>query len=370
MKKLFLLTCFVLLWCFGATAQVTYEDFEGGVADLGWIGLNGTYNGAIMNPDQTGANTSAWVGSYTNNAAVDFSFALYTFPATLDIGEFNQFKMKIWSPTFPAKALLKLEGPGGPAVEKIIDITAANQWVEYTFDLSAGASYTNLKTILVSFNSFVLGDDKTYYFDDIRAEKAEICYETFEGGQALPWNGADGVYAGAVLNPLPNSVNSSATVGKYTKSNMHAYSLLIADTGTPFDLSVYNQFKLKIYTTAPTQVILKLEGVGGGIERTKNIAVGGAWQEYTFDFSAAAANTGLSKVIIFFDPGVEASADDYYFDDLCAVPNACVGAVADPDILDDFECNRTATYAGDWSALSVISNPVPTGDNNSSKVGR
>lgn len=370
MKKLFLLTFFALLSYFGTNAQVVYEDFEGGTPDLAWNGLNGTYNGAVANPDPTGANTSAWVGSYTNSPTFDFCFALYTFPNTLDISEFNQFKMKIWSPTFPAKALLKLEGPGGPAVEKIIDITAANQWVEYTFDLSAGAGYTNLKTILVSFNSFVLGDGGTYYFDDIVAEKAEICYETFEGGQALPWNGADGVYAGAVDNPAPNSVNSSATCGEYTKSNMHAYSLLIADTGTPFDLSVYNQFKVKIYTTAPTQVLMKLEGVGGNIERIKNIAVGGAWQEYTFDFSAAAANTGLSKVILFFDPGVEASADTYYFDDLCAVPNPCPGVTPDPDILDDFECNRAATYAGDWSALSVIKNPFPTGDNNSNKVGR
>lgn len=368
MKNLFITALLLVVGALGLQAQVTYEDFEGG-PDLAWIGLNGTYNGAVANPDPTGANTSSSVGSYTNAPAFDFCFALYTFPNTLDISEFNQFKMKIWSPTAPAKALLKLEGPGGPAVEKIIDITEANKWVEYTFDLSAGAGYTNLKTILVSFNSFVLGDDKTYYFDDIRAEKAELCYADFEG-PGLNFQGLDGVLTAPVANPTPSAVNNSANCAQYVKSTAHAYSLILADNGSPFDLSVYNQFKIDVLATAPTQILFKLEGSGGGFEVIKNIAVTGAWQTYTFDFSAQAANTGLSKIVMFFDPGVETSGDTYYFDNVCAVPNPCPNDTPDPDIIDDFECNRNATYNGDWSAFSVVSNPAPTGDNNSPKVGR
>jgi hypothetical protein len=368
MKNFFLTTLLIIWGCLSIHAQVTYEDFEGG-ADLAWNGLNGAYNGAVTNPDPTGANTSSSVGSYTNNPTFDFCFALYTFPATLDISENNQFKMKIWSPTAPSKALLKLEGPGGPAVEKFVDITVANQWVEYTFDLSAGASYTNLKTILVSFNPFTLGDGGTYYFDDIRAEKAQICYTDYEG-PGLNFLGLDGVLTAPVANPTPNAINNSANCAQYVKSNQHAYSLILADNGASFDLSVYNQFKIDILATAPTQVLFKLEGTGGGFEQIKNIAVTGAWQTYTFDFSAQAANTGLSKVVMFFDPGIQESGDTYYFDNVCAVPNPCPNVTPDPDIIDDFECNRTATYAGDWSALSVVKNPVPTGDNNSPKVGK
>jgi hypothetical protein len=127
---------------------------------------------------------------------------------------------------------------------------------------------------------------------------------------------------------------------------------------------------MDVFATAPTQVLFKLEGTGGGFEVIKNIAVTGAWQTYTFDFSAQATNTGLSKIVLFFDPGVETSTDTYYFDNVCAVPNPCPNVTPDPEILDDFECQRRATYAGDWSALSVVTNPVPTGDNNSAKVGR
>ncbi len=43
---------------------------------------------------------------------------------------------------------------------------------------------------------------------------------------------------------------------------------------------------------------------------------------------------------------------------------------ADPDFIDDFECNRNAAYALGWDSLSVVKNPAPTGDNNSSKVGK
>lgn len=369
MKRLFLWIVIALAAIGQSAAQVVYEDFEGGKAKLNWTGLNGTYNGAVANPDKTGANTSAFVGSYTNSPTFDFCFALYTFPNVVDISEYNQFKMKIWSPTAPSKALLKLEGPGGPAVEKIVEITQANKWVEYTFDLSAGAGYTNLKTILVSFNSFVLGDNKTYYFDDIVATKAERCYADFEGA-GLQFKGLDGVLTAPVANPGKNRINSSNNVAKYEKSNKHAYSLLLADNGTPFDLSVYNQFKIQVYATAPTQLLMKLEGTGGNIEKTQNIAVANAWQEYTFDFSAQAANKGLSKIILFFDPGVETSGDTYYFDNVCAVPNACAGQTPDPNVIDDFDCNRNATYALGWDSLSVINNPQVNGDNTSRRVGK
>jgi hypothetical protein len=370
MKKFLLAACFAFFSLFSLNAQVQLEDFEGGVADLTWNGINGIYNGVVSNPDITGINTSTGVGKYTNDPLFDFCFALTELAAPVNLSEFNLVKMKVWSPVAPSKVLFKFEG-GGNQVEKFLDITEANKWVEYEFDLSAGADITTMNKILVSFNPFVLGDNSVFYFDDIRIEKNQRCYESFEGGAELPWVGADGVYSGAVANPTPNAVNASATCGQYTKSGAHAYSLLIADQGTPFDLSVYNQFKLKVLTSAPTQVLLKLEGPSGNIERTKNIAVANSWQEYVFDFSAEAANNTYTKVIIFFDPGVETSADTYYFDDLCAVPQgACSNATPNADILDDFECNRNATYGVGWDSLSVVKNPSPSADNNSSKVGK
>lgn len=361
------LTTFSLL-----NAQVQYEDFEGGTADINWAGLNGTYNGVVANPAPDAVNGSGFVGSYTNNEAFDFCFALGTLGTPADLSKFNLIKMKVWSPIAPCQVLFKFEG-GGNAVEMFRDITVANQWVEYSFDVSAGAGYTGLDKVLVSFNPFVLGSFETFYFDDIVGVEAKEAYETFENVTPdLPWQGLDGMFTGPVANPDSNSVNGSDFCGEYVKSGAHAYSLLLADRGTPFDMSILNQFHLNIYATAPTQVLLKMEGPGGpAIEKTKNIGLVNEWQDYVFDFSDAKDYTHLTKVIIFFDPGVETSADTYYFDNLIAYPQGpCKGVTLDPTITDDFECNRNATYVNGWDSLTVVPNPAPDAINTSSKVGK
>jgi hypothetical protein len=360
--------CFSLSW---AQAQIVYEDFEGGVSDLPWNGVNGTYDGVVANPDATGVNTSPFVGSYTLNAGSDFNFAIADLPAPADMATYGLVKVKIWAPFAPTQALLKFEGSGTP-IEKFIQITTANQWVEYSVDLTAGAANpTGLTKCLISFNSFLPGMSGTFYWDDIVGYEPKECYETFETGNEFGWQGLDGMFTGPVDNPAPNSVNGSAKVGEYVKSNTHAYSLLLAESATPLDLSVLNQFKIQVYTSAPTQLLMKLEGTGGNIERTKNIGLANVWQEYTFDFSDAAANTGLTKVILFFDPGVETSGDTYYFDNLCAVPKgACAGVDPIPNMIDDFECNRNATYTNGWDILEVVNNPAPNAVNSSSKVGQ
>ncbi len=199
---LFLLS---LLTFAGLRAQVLYEDFEGGVADIDWIGLNGTYNGAILNPDASGLNTSEYVGSYTNSPDFDFCFALGTLAQPVDLSKFNLIKMKVWSPIAPIQVLFKFEG-GGNQVEMFRDITVANQWVEYSFDLSAGAGFTMMDKVLVSFNPFVLGSTETFYFDDIIGVEAIEVYEDFEAGANLPWTAVDGTFNGPIANPDSNSV--------------------------------------------------------------------------------------------------------------------------------------------------------------------
>ena len=350
----------------------TYEDFEGGTADLPWAGINGSYDGVVENPDKTGVNTSDFVGSYTTNEGSDFNFVIADLAMPADMSTYGVVKMKIWSPVAPSQCLLKFEGSGQP-VEMFQEITVANQWVEYSFDLSAGgANMDGLTKCLVSFHSFLPGINETFYWDDIVGYETTTCYETFEDGLALPWNALDGEFNGPVANPAPNSVNSSDSCGMYIKAGDKAYSLLLVDNGADsFDLSVHNQFKLQVYAMAPTQVLLKLEGAGGAIEKIANIGITGVWQEYTFDFRDAADNTGLNKVVLFFDPGVEMSQDTYYFDNLCAVPlGGCRGVELNSQIIDDFECNRNATYVGGWDSLTVIPNPAPNPVNESALVGR
>ena len=368
MKNVLLLFLTILSFQF-IQAQVVLEDFEGGVSDIAWVGLNGTYDGVVANPAPDAVNNSSFVGSYTNNAAFDFSFALGTMSSPVDLSHSNLIKMKVWSPIDSIQVLFKFEG-GGHAVEMFRDINVDSQWVELSFDVSAGAPFTELTSVLVSFNPFVLGSTETFYFDDITNNEAIQFYETFENGPNLPWNALNGSFD-VIANPDSSAVNGSDSVGQYVKDTFE-YSLLLADVGIPFDLSILNQFHLSVRAEAPTQVLLKLEGPGGPpIEKVKNIGLTNEWQDYTFDFSGAADFTHLTKVILFFDPGVKMSRDTYEFDNLYATSQgACKSVMLNPDIIDDFECNRNATYVNGWDSLTVVNNPAPNTVNTSAKVGK
>ena len=111
--------------------------------------------------------------------------------------------MKVWSPLAPTQVLFKFEG-GGNQVEHIRDITVANEWVEYTFDMTGGAAFTTMDKILVSFEPGVTGSFETFLFDDIVAYEAREEYETFENGNALPWNALDGTFNGCLLYTSPS----------------------------------------------------------------------------------------------------------------------------------------------------------------------
>src|SRR5690606_23577804 len=194
MKSLLLL--FIsLLFITSTWAQHVYEDFEDGVADVVWVGLNGVYNGVVDTPAPDAVNSSDFVGSYTNDPEFDFCFALGTLDSPADLSQYNLVKLKVWSPIAPSQVLLKFEGQG--------------QAVEQTFDLSGGASLDALEQILVSCKPLRLGSTENFYFDDIVAYEALEVYEDFEIGPTLPWTALDGEFEAPVANPAPNIINSS-----------------------------------------------------------------------------------------------------------------------------------------------------------------
>lgn len=371
MKKFLLsITCMLLIssWSFG---QITYEDFEGGEATLTWQAFDGTYNGVVENPAPSAVNNSEFCGSYTKSDAHSFSLFLTDLEDPLDLSVFNQFSIDI-NATGATSLLMKLEGGGLAPIERSADISVADEWVRLNFDFSAAAGSVGYTRVILFFDPGTEASGDTYLFDNITASEAGVCYEDFSGGSALlNWNALNGEYAGAVENPGPNQVNSSEFVGLYTKSAEHSFSLFLAELDEPMDLSVNNRFTIQVYATASTQLLMKVEGPNGAIERTQNIALTNVWQEYSFDFSDAAGIEGMNKIILFFDPGVETSGDDYYFDKICAFPaGACAGVEVDPLVIDDFECQRNATYGQGWDVLTAVDNPNVSAVNPSSKVGR
>lgn len=201
--------------------------------------------------------------------------------------------------------------------------------------------------------------------------QAQTVLDDFESGTAaLPWNGADGTFNGVVDNPDKAGINPSNKVASYTKSNKHAYSLLIATLANNLDLSNNTEFKIKVYSPVKTNFILKLEGSGGNAEQTKYIANADKWVEYTFDFSKLKGVDNINKVILFFAAGDEANGDTFLFDDLTSYPQGpCAGVAAKPEILDDYECQRNYSIGVGLDDIRVADNPDKSGINTSDKVG-
>lgn len=373
MKKHLLVFLLALASWATASAQIIHEDFEGAASDFSWILINSVdpWAGQVPNTSQTGINPSASCGTVTNNPASDFTFALGTTPTPpINLAVYSQVKMKVWSPVAGHKVLFKIEG-GGKAVEEFKTIPVANEWVEMSFNLNCGVDYPALDKILIAFNPFTTNAGETYYFDDIVGVLPGEEFENFESGAALAWEGLGSIYTGPVANPASSTSNNSLQVGQFERNINEQWTALRAILLAPLDLSSNNQFVLKVHAPFTSEILFKLEGGGDFIEKRANIATSGNWREYTFDVSAKAASTTLNTIVIFFAPGTNTDGT-YYFDDLRAVPKSCdcKNATPEPKIIDDFECNRNASYANGWDSLTVVNNPAVNGDNPSKKVGK
>ncbi|MCB0664740.1 MAG: T9SS type A sorting domain-containing protein [Saprospiraceae bacterium] len=368
MKKNLLIT-FLLLTAGILSAQVVWEDFENG-ANLNWVAADGVYNGVIANPDTSGINQSDSVGSYTKGFDRGFSLFRVQMDTAFDLTENNIFRMQVWSP-IATEVLLKLEG-GGNAVEdrKSIQDSA---WTELTFDFRSKSDVNTMTDMIIFFSPGNNMDSSTYYFDNIIAEPApsEWVLEDFEDGPRLNWEARNGTFTGVVENPATDGINPSLNVGSYTKSDSHSFSLFIHEQEEPLDLSLLNRAKIQIYSPVKTEFILKLEGSGEAKEVRMNIPSANVWREYVMDFSDAADFTTITKIILFFDPGVEESGDTYLFDNLVLLPpDECAGTVPIPGVVDNFECQRNATYDNGWDQISAVDNPDLSTVNSTAKVGQ
>jgi hypothetical protein len=106
---------------------------------------NGTYGAPgyldvtpIANPDPSGSNTSETVGEYCDTCGGSFHALVFdwnhpdVFPVTKEGSSI--VNIKVW--TNKAGTLLtKLEAGASPAIERSVEVTELNTWVEYSVDL-------------------------------------------------------------------------------------------------------------------------------------------------------------------------------------------------------------------------------------------
>ncbi|WP_345193542.1 T9SS type A sorting domain-containing protein [Algibacter agarivorans] len=135
-------------------------------------------------------------------------------------------------------------------------------------------------------------------------------FECSPASQALPGTVA------SVTNSYSGGINTSANIGEYTDDGTSGWDALIIDYGAAIDLSTNNILSFKLYSPTSIQVLAKIEG-GTAVEIWSDFSAVNTWQEFSYDFSAAAAN-GNTTLVLFFNAGKEdgTATDLYYFDDL------------------------------------------------------
>lgn len=186
MKKLYILTAFVLACLSGVSAQ-NILDFEslGTTTNFEYFGmgtLNGTTTSNIPNPDASGINTSATVLEFTKEGTAyvwggGFSNPNPTNP--VDLVTNNQLCVKVWMDHI-GNVGLKLENSlTGDNWIRTAPNTLVNQWEEICFDVSlpsieapfTGADGHEYPTVVMfmDFGTAGTGTNVVSYLDDFVA---------------------------------------------------------------------------------------------------------------------------------------------------------------------------------------------------------
>ncbi|MEQ1799980.1 MAG: BACON domain-containing carbohydrate-binding protein, partial [Lacibacter sp.] len=141
---------------FEAAGTYLFTDFDGGTGSV------------IVNPNQTGINTSNKVGRIIRNGGATWAGSYLTLSNKIDFSTLSTFSMKVYSPRAGVPVLLKLEGDVGPS-EVSTNTTVANAWETLTWNFTGKPSNVYNKLVFM-FDFGTVGNgtaNSTFLFDDI-----------------------------------------------------------------------------------------------------------------------------------------------------------------------------------------------------------
>ncbi len=181
-----------------------------------------------------------------------------------------------------------------------------------------------------------------------------------------------GVFTETANNPSVSGINTSARVGKLTKTagaEVWAGTTMALDQ--PIDFSVLQKISIKVYSPAAGKTVkFKLENLNNASISTELDAVttvANEWETLTYDFTGINGANNYQRMAIFCDFGNSGTGAVYYFDDI--MQTSGVAQVVLPLTFQNNSLTYTFTGFGGSNA-SVVDNPDASGINTSSKVGR
>lgn len=172
--------------------------------------------------------------------------------------------------------------------------------------LSGGVATAQKTTTLFGFPLTFESPTMNYFFG------------TFGGGQAFD----------KVANPSATGLNTSATVGKFTRG-FESWSGTYSPLNIPINFAQGNKIKVLVYNPTPANIGKKLnvelEAAIAGTGATANgvgvlkvpITTSGAWEELVFDFStisAIPATARFGQLVLRFNDTVDGAGAIIYVD--------------------------------------------------------
>ena len=291
--------------------------------------------------------------------------------STQDLSSMEFLRLDIWTAdAIDIDTYLISAGSG----EKFIKTTLTkDKWTSIEIPLSA---FTDQGLSVSDIYQFKFVGSGTVFIDNIYFYKAPTGIVTstiqdFEG--AAPAFTVFGNIAATevIANPDPTGKNTTANVAKLTKTaGSEVWAGTFFETTTPLDFTNFSKISMKTWSPKSGAVLkMKLENSDASIthEVDMNTTVANAWEELTYDFSAAPV-ANYVRIVVFFDFGKAGDGSLYYYDEINLVNDSGV----DPGLIfQDFEAAiPTFTVFGNIAGIEVIDNPDVSGLNTTSKVAK
>ena len=310
LKFLFLLG---LLSCFsyGQCNDPVITNFECGMPTQTILGNGVT---SVNNFISSGINMSNNIGEFIDDGTNGWDNLLIDYGTEIDLTANTFLSFKLYSSS-SIQVLAKLEG--GTDVEVWSNFSSINTWEEFNFDFSGAVGNGNTSLVLFFNAAQTSGTTSdTYYIDDLQWTNTINTFPVISDFESLnpsfPLQGN----IQKVSNPFYFGMNTSTNIGQYVDDGTNGWDNMQIDFITAVDISTTPYFKIKLYTPSSIQILAKLEG-GTELEVWSDFSSVDTWEEFNFDFSSA-ANSGNTKLILFFNPGTDtgSTSEIYYIDDL------------------------------------------------------
>jgi hypothetical protein len=303
-----------------APSSSPVEDFEGEAPTFTDFG--NAASEIVANPDVAGTNNTATVAKQTKANGAETWAGSFFEVSPLDLDNYSNIKVKVWSPKSGIVVKLKLENADASVTHEVdVTNTMSSTWEELTYDFS-GASAADYVKIVLFFDFGNVGDGSEYYYDEIvlanegGGSVPSFVFQDFEG-EAPAFTDFGNAFADILANHDVSGINTSAKVVRIEKVyGAETWAGNFFEVGV-LDLDTYNKISMKTWSPKSGILVkLKLENADASVvhEVDLNNTIANEWETLTYDFSSAPAGDFV-RVVIFFDFGNAGDDSEYYFDE-------------------------------------------------------